>query len=269
MTGGSSLHLLRAEDFTRELGTRRVGRQVIVLEEIDSTNSHALNLAAGADGADGTVVIAEHQSAGRGRLGRRWVSPRGAGLNMTALFVEPRAAFAHGRWMMATAVAALEAIAESTDVEPVIRWPNDLYVRGRKLCGILIETRALGGERLAVAVGIGVNCLQQVGHFPPELRERATSLEIESRQPIERTAVGRQILRGLDEMAGSARAGCDEALAARWREHSGDIGARVTLEEQRAVFTGRILDVHPCEGLLLQLDTGGRRHFDPATTARQ
>lgn len=269
MTGGSALHLLRAEQITRELGTRRVGRRVIVLEEIDSTNSHALNLAAESEDADGTVIIAEHQSAGRGRLGRRWISPRGAGLNMTALFVEPREAFAHGRWMMATAVAALEGIAESTDIEPTIRWPNDLYVRGRKLCGILIETRALSGVRFAVAVGIGVNCLQQAGHFPPELRDRATSLEIESRQPIDRAAVARQILRKLDVPAYSAGPVGDELLAARWREHSSDIGAHVMLEERGAVFPGRILDVHPCEGLLLQLDTGGRKHFNPATTSRQ
>lgn len=264
-------HLLDASEIARGLGVRRIGRRVIVLPELASTNTHALDVVSldHEHQPDGTVVLAEHQTAGRGRLGRRWVSPRGAGLNMTALLIEHHAAFRHARLMMATAVAVLGGIAEATDVEPTIRWPNDLYVRDRKLCGILIESRPHAPEHLAVAVGIGVNCLQHASHFPPELRDRATSLEIESRQPVDRAAVARAIIARLDGLLATGQSVSDQQLAEMWRESSSDLSARATLVSQGERFTGRIVDVHPTSGLTLQLENGICRHFDPATTARE
>lgn len=264
-------HLLDGSAIGNGLGTRRIGHRVIVLPEVDSTNTHALEVVSMDRELqpDGTVIFAEHQNAGRGRLGRKWLSPRGAGLNMTILLVEPRTEFQNARLMMAAGIAVLEGIIDTTDVEPAIRWPNDLYVGNRKLCGILIETRSLTSERLAVAVGIGVNCLQHESHFPPELRGRATSLEIESRQPIDRAAVARSILVRFDSLLSQVEAASDKNLAARWREWSSDLNARVTLCEQGIRYTGRIRDVHPTSGLILQLDNGVCRHFDPATTARE
>lgn len=283
-----SPHLLQAGLLAENLGTRRVGRRIIVLPEIDSTNTYALQTLVRQDGrpADGTVVFAERQTAGRGRLGRTWHSPVGASLMFTTLLYEPehvsRAAF----WTMGAAVAVVRAIEASTDVMPAIRWPNDIYVGRRKLAGILVEARMVGGhDRQAdirsqgarpvagagqawVAIGIGLNCLQHASHFPPEIRETATSLEIESRAAISRSTIARALLSRLDQLFAFPGEIHDNDLAAEWRRHTGDIGQRVTLVTNGESTTGRILDVHPSEGLLLQLDTGARRHFDPATTSR-
>lgn len=271
MSTGRLSHLLDASAIARGLGVRRIGRRVIVLPELTSTNTYALDVMAieAEHQSDGAVVLAEHQTAGRGRLGRSWISPRGAGLNMTALLIENHAGFRHARLMMATAIAVLEGIADSTDVEPTIRWPNDLYVGDRKLCGILIETRSHAPEHLAVAVGIGVNCLQHPSHFPSELRDRATSLEIESRHPVDRATVARAIIARLDGLLATGQSVADQQLAEMWRESSSDLSARVTLVSHGERFTGRIVDVHPISGLTLQLQNGTCRHFDPATTARE
>lgn len=270
MTPPSNPHLLTAEEIGRGLHAKRIGRRIIVLPEIDSTNTYALNLAMQADPQldDGTVVFAEYQTAGRGRLGRQWLSPRGAGLHMTVLLVEPAESISHSRLMMISAIAAQSGIGAATDVETVIRWPNDLYCADRKICGILIETKPLRNNLSAVAIGIGVNCLQQSAHFPPELRDRATSLEIESSQPIDRNRIARSLIFQTDQLFGNSMSRNDEYLASRWREHSADLGMRVSLTEEGKLWTGRILDIHPTEGLLLQMDDNSRRHFNPSQTSR-
>ena len=264
-------HVLNADEIRRGLVTTRIGRHITVLAETDSTNTFALDSAEsqGAGQCDGTVILAEYQTAGRGRLGRKWHSPRGAGLHMTVLLSMLRTGFLHGRLMMATAIAVLEGIVDSTDVEPTIRWPNDLYVGDRKLSGILIETRSQSNDSLIVAVGIGVNCFQHESHFPPELRGRATSLEMESRQPVDRAAVVRAILIRLDSLLARDDSFDDSHLARRWLEWTSDLNARVTLVQDGHRYTGRIVEVHPVSGLILQEDNGVCRHFDPATTSRE
>jgi len=312
-------HQLDAAELLDGLRGRRVGRNVVVLPEVDSTNSYALDVLLLQHGAaaDGWAIFAEYQTAGRGRLGRSWHSSRGAGLTFTVLLCEaadsppgtPPSAISHqpsavsrqpsalypkqlisphpsslishpsasapARLVMAAAVAVAAGIEQAADVEPEIRWPNDLYVRGKKLAGILIETRArLDQSRdregavvglSAAAIGIGVNCLQHARHFPPELRGQATSLDLESPHPVDRAGVARAILRQLDVCLADQT---DDELAAAWRSRSTDIGAYVTLAAHGQTFTGRIIDVQPRTGLLLQLDTGAPREFDPATTTR-
>ena len=281
-------HRLNASDLIRGLNTRRIGRQIIVLPEVDSTNTYALDTLAAKIGkaADGYVVFAEYQTAGRGRLGHRWHSPRGASLIFTVMLCDDITREGAGgarrdlrtsteaitsgpvRLVMAAAVAVVAGIEQATGVEPVIRWPNDVYVGSKKLAGILVEVRTVCGTVRATAVGIGVNCLQHAPHFTPEIRDRATSLEVEAAQPIDRVAVAQAILPKLDAYIADDHDVRDVRLAADWRARSADIGAHVMLQSEGQTFSGRIVDVHPQQGLLLQLDTGGRREFDPATTTR-
>ena len=267
-----SSHRLTVDDVTRGLDTLRIGRRVLVFDELDSTNVHGLEQLCGQGAAaDGTVIFAEHQTAGRGRLGRRWQSPRGASLLFTVLLVEPRNSGvprSTSRLTIIASVAAAEAIRMSTDVEAVIRWPNDLYVRDMKLAGILIETRDWPGGLLATAIGIGINCLQQPGHFPPDLARPATSLDIESSRPVDRAAVARAILTRLDRRLADVDSRLDDDVHETWKQLSNDIGQRVTLVESGIEHTGRILDLDPADGLLLQLDAGARRAFHAHSTTR-
>ncbi|MBX3394805.1 MAG: biotin--[acetyl-CoA-carboxylase] ligase [Phycisphaerae bacterium] len=292
-----SPHVLSADAIAAELHTARVGRRVAVLPEIDSTNTFALQTLApqsGAD-ADGTAVFAERQTAGRGRLGRQWHSPAGASVMCTILLNEPRNAARPAFWMTGAAVAVARTIERTTDVSPQIIWPNDIYVGEKKLAGILVEAKVTGCspetldthrvEVLApreiarrdqrssqfaawIAIGIGINCLQQPMHFPEPLRACSTSLHIESRDPIDRLAIARRLLRELDGLFAEPACVSDDELTAEWCRRSADIGRRVTLISGQEHVSGVILDIHPRDGLVLQPDVGSRRHFDPATTSR-
>lgn len=311
-------HRLTIEELAQGLDTVRIGRRLHVFDELDSTNTHALeHLRDVGRSADGAVIFTEHQTAGRGRLGRRWQSPRGASLLFTVLLVEPRnrerlhkggavrpqpgsadrlranaTRKAHSqlatsespgrhepvgsathqaaapRLSLLTSVAAAEAIRKATDVEAVIRWPNDLYVGQKKLAGILIETRDWPTGLLATAIGIGVNCLQQPGHFPPDLARPATSLDIESARPVDRAAVARAVIKRLDQLLADMHDPLYTDVHEAWKKLSNDIGQRVTLVESGIEHTGRILDLDPADGLLLQLDTGARRAFYAHSTTR-
>lgn len=282
------MHTLTATDLSNELDTSRVGSHIIVLPEIDSTNTYALEtIASKGDKTDGTVVLAERQTSGRGRFGRSWESPMGASLMFTVLLWERERARRPAFWIMAAGVSVVRGIEAATDVTPTIRWPNDVYIDEKKLAGILVEARweveldeipastttqsndqQPFSRRIPVAIGVGVNCLQQTGHFSEEIRERATSLDLVSSQPVDRTAVCRSILQALDHYFSRLSDVGDEQLMKDWFEHTSDIGARATLISSGEEFSGRIVDVHPEHGLVLQLDRGGRKHFDPATTSR-
>lgn len=274
---------LSVDSLVDGLNTRRVGRRILVLPQVDSTNTYALQTVATSPSAqsDGTVVFTEHQTAGRGRLGRSWHAPTGASLLMTTLLWETDDDRPSAYWCMAAAIAVVRGIEAATDLDAMIRWPNDVYIDGRKVAGILVEVRrpdSIGdrglpaGEKKTqgafVAIGIGVNCLQHAGHFPEDMRQQATSLEMASTHAVDRVAVAQAIMRALDDVSGAAGPISDARLAAAWTEHSGDIGTATTLVSGGQHFNGRIVDVHPQHGLVLQLETGARRHFDPATTSR-
>lgn len=149
---------------------------MFVLDTVTSTNDEALRR--GRDGApSGTVVLAAEQTAGRGRMGRRWHSPRGPGLYVSVLLRSSRPARELSRWSIAAAVSACKACRDATGADLVIEWPNDVMWRGRKVAGILVESRC-GGERIeAIVIGVGFNVRHQPETFPPELAPRAVSLE--------------------------------------------------------------------------------------------
>jgi BirA family transcriptional regulator, biotin operon repressor / biotin---[acetyl-CoA-carboxylase] ligase len=286
---------------------RCVGRHIIVLAETSSTNTAALDALitpGGRDGlaADGSVILTDYQTAGRGRQGRPWLSPRGASVLCSVVLVSaephgvsalpgtspelgalqapgeegsrPDAASRFAGWLtLASAVAACEAIREATEITPGVKWPNDLRVSGRKLGGILIESRPLAPSGRAWVVGIGINCLQHPGHFPPELRELATSLEIEASHPIDRVEVTRSLLRHLDRWLAvpvKLPEGPDEALLASvhsaWEHYAEPIGQRVHLRSQGRDYTGRTIAVDPFGGLIVQVEGGKREWFDPMQT---
>jgi BirA family transcriptional regulator, biotin operon repressor / biotin---[acetyl-CoA-carboxylase] ligase len=253
---------------------RRIGGRVLVFDELDSTNAYLLGHAAEIN--DGAVVVAEFQTAGRGRLGRRWLSPRGASVLLSVLLKEPLDSPWLGRATLAAALAACEAVEAVTACRPGLHWPNDLVLSGKKLGGVLVESTPLArnphepAAQRAVVVGIGVNCLQQRGHLPGEIADTATSLEIESASPVDRVAVARSLLERLDAHFAPptiSQPAWTEVLAA-WKSRCEDLGSRVTLQQDRPVYTGTVLDVSDDGDLLVQLDQGRRRYFAAATTTR-
>jgi len=288
-----SVGLLEIERLVSGPARRRIGRVtawgrlVEIVDSVPSTNDLAW-ARAGDPRRDGLVVLAEQQTAGRGRRGRSWESPRGASLLCSVLLL-PRqhtaaspAEVSGGRrhsgplLALLAAVACCDAIFEATSVSVEIKWPNDLLAGGRKLGGILVESRPWPSDRGSGArgpdlgnahvVGIGINCLQHRGHFPPDLRERATSLDLQSAGPIDRGALAVALLRHLDRCFADESIWTAEEVRQEWLRHAVPLGSRVMLEHGGRRYTGHVIDVDPTAALVVQLDRGGRRLFDAANT---
>jgi biotin-[acetyl-CoA-carboxylase] ligase BirA-like protein len=174
------------ERLARALSTRRIRSDVQVFDELGGTNAHVLAL--GDALVDGAVYVAEYQTQGRGRQGRAWACPRGAGILCTVGLRAGVGDLESGLLSLVVPIALCDGILAATRVRCAIDWPNDLTAGGRKLAGVLIDAQATGRE-LRYAIGFGINCLQHAGHFPEPIRDRATSLDLVSDAAIDRTAV--------------------------------------------------------------------------------
>lgn len=183
------------ERFEKRLRTEYFGQTLIRYEETDSTNIRAK--AAAKNGApDGAVVTAQRQTAGRGRRGRQWDSPAGKNIYMTIILrpdMEPDKA---PMLTLLTACAAVRAVERACRIRGSIKWPNDIVLNGKKICGILTEMNIKDRRTEFVIVGIGVNCNQM--EFPEELRQKATSLKRECGKDIEREELACLLLEELE-----------------------------------------------------------------------
>lgn len=245
--------------------TTRVGRRIDYVESTTSTNDEAWQRI-NDEHADGLVIFTEYQTAGRGRLGREWQSPRGASLLVSLVLVEEEGDPSGDQLVLLTSVAAVDTIAACTDVVATIKWPNDLYASGRKLGGILIESRIRHDGRRASVIGIGLNCLHHRGHLAGDLAETATSLELESSCAIDRTAVAAALLEKLDAWLAEPGTWSTAELVHAWLARAEPMGHRVSLRYRGEVFSGTMMDLDPSAALVLRLDDGSVRAFDAAGT---
>lgn len=260
-----STGLLDATELQRLVGTRTIGRRIEVYEELGSTNTLALERA-GDPANHGLVIFAEKQTAGRGRMSRPWHAPKGAAILCSVLLeldVESTPAQTVLWW---SSLAVREAILQAAQVDTIIKWPNDLLVGTKKICGILIESKPVAENRRAYVIGIGINCLQHRQHFPPELRDVATSLDLESDQPVDRLAVAKQLVEELDRFLGQSEQLDRKQLTALWAEHSLPLGRRLGIVSEGQRFCGTLVELDPEGGILMELERGGRRLFSPFTT---
>lgn len=241
---------------TGRLGTR----EVHFLATVDSTNEVALAMGR-AGGRAGTVVVAEQQSRGRGRLGRAWLSPPGMGVYLSLVLrpcLDPKDL---AKITLAGGLAVCKAVESVTGLAPGIKWPNDLLLDNRKFGGILTETGGLRpGEPPLVVLGIGINVLTPLAAFPPELRDRVISLAV---------AGGREYLRGdllvavveqVEREVERLERGEFRALLGEWRQRDAVIGRRLAwVTPDGAVVEGIALGPDE-QGLLHIRDDAGRVH---------
>ena len=165
---------LEASNWMDKLNTRVIGRgENRVLQEIDSTNTEAKRMAR-SGAPSGSLCLAEHQSAGRGRLGRSWNSPAGQGLWLSVLLRPEIGAEQIPLLTFCTAMAMADAIRQTTPLQAMLKWPNDVICDGKKVCGILLETVMAQGRIDAVVIGTGLNV--HPGAYPPELKGQAAAL---------------------------------------------------------------------------------------------
>ena len=242
------------EEVQEGLATEVFGRRALYLKTASSTNDEAKRLGA-AGWPEGAVIVAEEQTAGRGRLGRRWSSAAG-GL-WFSLIARPALALANlGPLTIVAAVALCRAILAETGAKPAIKWPNDLVLGGRKLAGILAEASGELGRAELVVLGLGLNVNQSAADFPPELRMRATSLRLCLGREVRRLPILRAFLAAFEELYLGGRGDGFRSALAEATANSATLGRQVQVACGGATLAGLAVRLDPDGALVLETESG-------------
>lgn len=249
--------IFSAQEVEKRLMTRVIGRPAVCLDTVDSTNIFARQLAS--QGAPhGTVVAAAHQTAGRGRLARRFESPEGQGVYLS-IILRPEMPLAELNTLtLMTAVVMLDTIEELTGIRPFIKWTNDIYLNGRKLCGILTECSVgEGGKAEYAVVGIGLNLYQQREDFAEEIRTIAGSLVSETGVRVSRTDYIACLAKHFEKIFcdGAFPANKEEVLS-RYREAVFFLGKKVEVRGYDDAWPATALDIDKEGRLLVRAEDG-------------
>jgi BirA family biotin operon repressor/biotin-[acetyl-CoA-carboxylase] ligase len=239
---------------TNGLDTESIGKKVVHYARIASSNDEAENLARAGE-RDGTVIVAEEQTSGKGRIGRVWRSPRGKGVYLS-IILRPELPPARVSFLtLCSAISASEAIQRCAGVRAFVKWPNDVLVSGKKVCGILTEL-ATEADRINYAiVGVGINVNQAASDLAG--LPMATSLKIERGEGVSRLELARAFLESMDDHYDLLLAKQYGRIIDKWLDVSETIGKRIMAqslsgEKWEGLATG--LDEDGC--LLLRLDSG-------------
>lgn len=239
------------------LNTKTLGKKIHYLKEIDSTNNYAKKIAyEGCE--DGTIVIAEKQTSGRGRLGRTWESSERAGIWLSVILKPDISPGAVQIITLSASVAVVKAIKAVTGIDTGIKWPNDIILDGKKVCGILTEMSSEMDKINYLVVGIGININQDKKDFPEELRDKAISIRNYTKknkgQEVEftRNDIIRRLLFEIEDVYNMIKAGKIENIIQSWKRHSITQGKEVVVLGRQEEFTGIAEDITPDGKLIVK-----------------
>ena len=249
--------LLRPQELREGLKTLYIGQgEIRYFDQTDSTNLRAKAMAA--DGApEGTLVIAEEQTQGRGRRGRNWFSPPGAGIYLSLIIrpaILPQEA---PRFALLTAAAVAAAVRETTMVETRIKWPNDILSGGRKLGGILTEISMDMDKVEYMIIGMGINVNLDWEAFPPDLRELGTSIKMELGRSLPRIPLAKRIIEQFEETYEEYQHQGFSSIRKRWQAFTDMIGRTVAVDTMGRRFTGEVMDFDEDGYLVVREHDGG------------
>lgn len=253
----SAPDMLNIEEIAAQLNTSVMGKSLVCLDETASTNAYAFRLAE--EGAvEGTVVIADAQSGGKGRLGRVWSSPPGVNLYCSVILRPSVKPYEAPQLTFLSAVAVARAIEQVTGLKPEIKWPNDVLIADKKVAGLLNEMSAETDGINFVILGLGVNLNMSTEQFPPDLRSPATSLLLEAGQPVERVRFVAQMLKELDMLyAGFLTHGFLQ-VREEWQQRCNAHDREVVVSNGCAEVVRGMFDGIDGDGALLLRQTDGR-----------
>jgi BirA family biotin operon repressor/biotin-[acetyl-CoA-carboxylase] ligase len=237
--------ILRKSDIEQGLKTKIIGKNIHLFPEVASTNTLAMEMAA-QGAAEGTTVIAETQTGGKGRLGRKWISPKG-NLYLSVILRPNSPTFKAPLITLMGAVAVASAIRRTCGVQAAIKWPNDILISGKKVAGLLTEMSAEPDRIKHIALGIGVDVNMALGELPLDIRALTTTLAAQAGRKIDRTALLRQILIDLEHWY-RVFLHNDADVLREWEQLNMTIGKRVAVSG-----LGETL-----EGLAQGIDSEGR-----------
>jgi BirA family biotin operon repressor/biotin-[acetyl-CoA-carboxylase] ligase len=247
--------LLIPEEIATGLRSKRIGADIICLGETGSTNEDAYKLAE--DGAvEGTVVFADSQSRGKGRLGRRWESPQGVNLYCSVILRPPIPPVRAAQMTFLSSVAVARTIISTTSLNPSIKWPNDLIINNGKVAGLLNEMSGETEKINFIILGIGVNINMSSAQLPEGLRHPASSLFLESGRPVKRTDFAKGLLEELDRLYDSYLNHGFAPVREEWLSLCNSIDREVMVDFQNQRIQGIAKGIDEEGALLLQPPEG-------------
>ena len=231
-----------AANIKENLNCVQIGSEILFLPEIDSTNNlakkHAKNNA-----QEGLVIIAESQTGGRGRMGRSWHSPPETGIYLSIL-LKPNLKPDHLSFITLLAgVSAISTINEISHQPANLKWPNDILINDKKVCGLLCEMTQEKGNSFSVVIGIGINVNQLPEQFPKDLKKTATSLRIVNGSPINRLTVIQSLLTTLDREYRFFLAEGGHSVIKKWKLNTDLFGKKVSVKRGSVIITGTAMNL--------------------------
>lgn len=246
---GASPDVLFPHEITFGLGTKILGVNLYSFDRVGSTNVIAHKYAE-KDEPEGTVILAERQTAGKGRLGRSWHSPAKRGIYMS-LILRPQIAPSQAPGLsLIAALSVAKTMREYPGIKATIKWPNDVLYDGRKLAGVLTELSAEIDRVKYVVMGIGVNVNHDESDFPPDLRDKAASLKIVAHTPIDRIKLTKLLLTILEEHYQEYLSRGFKRLIKPIRSYSSVLGKSITFRHDGTAVIGKAIDID-ANGLLV------------------
>ena len=251
---------MTTDDILSGLQSQTIGRRIQTYDRVGSTNDLALQC--GIDGAqEGTLILAESQTQGRGRHGRKWLAPPGSSILASVILRHRLRADQVGLPNLIGAVAIATAISELTNLSARIKWPNDVLIQGKKVSGVLTELEYDRHRQPFFVMGFGVNVNTTRTDLPDELRASATSLQIESNREISRALLLQAILHQLEENYLRLKHNDAEPIIATANKRLHFSGDWIQINTADGVFCGETEAIDQDGGLLLKDVNGNRRKF--------
>lgn len=249
--------LLLPQEIKNRLFTTYIGRKIYYFPELESTNIIAKEKATHKEEGvnEGTIVIAERQSAGKGRLGRNWFSPAG-GIWLSMILYPQLSPSYIPRITLMTAVAVVKAIERCTKIKTQIKWPNDILINEKKVCGILTEMSAELDLINWVVVGIGVNVNIKQQEFPENIRERTTSLKEALRKEISRVRLVQMFLKEFERYYELLKKREISLILKEWKSYSHTLGKKIRVDMGERIITGEAVDINEEGALILKKEDG-------------
>lgn len=247
-----------ANEIQLGLQTKTLGKVIHYEESVETTQKIAHTLAN--EGVpEGTLVVAEEQLGGKGRLMRNWYSPKYSGIWMS-LILRPKIPFHQAPQLtLLAAVAVAQAIEQTTDLKPQIKWPNDILINRKKVTGILTELQAESDRIHSVIIGMGLNVNQEKSDFPEELQEIATSLLLEGGKKVSRALVIQEVLVRLEALYEQFLVEGFSPIKHLWESYAISLGKEIKATTVNNTIIGKAIGITD-EGVLLLEDHNGKIH---------
>ena len=249
--------LLLPQEIQRGLSTNYIGKKIYYFPELKSTNIMAkeksLHREEGID--EGTLIIAERQSAGKGRLGREWFSPTG-GIWLSIILYPQLSPSYISRITLMTAVAAVKAIKICTQIESQIKWPNDILINEKKVCGILTEMSAELDIINWVVVGIGINVNIDHREFPEDIQENTISLKEILGKEVLRVKLAQTFLQEFEKYYEKLKRKEFPSILREWKLYSHTLRRKITVDIGERIITGEAVDINEEGALILKKEDG-------------